>query len=295
MVDIYSALIGEPPTDQEKLKALAEKLRGRSMIGQLGQITGDKVLAPMGAGISKQTEDQAGQIGQWTANIRNRAANAQLARDSQAARAAEGALDREFTGQQNALQRALQLELEKMQQGRYASADAKAEAANKKDLDKYAERYGKEIGKAELPALESYISDADAILSKYDGKSIPGIGFMDFKARMTQEGSDARQGVQAVQNAMLKALSGAAVTESEAERLQTQMFGPLATEESFRKGWASLKRATQSRRENIERAYPTEALELYESRGKKPGGAAAPASKNPEDYATYEEYLDATQ
>lgn len=63
MQDIYSAIVGEPVSDQERLMAIAQKLRKQQQIGQLGQITGDKVLAPMGAGMVDTANTQAENLG----------------------------------------------------------------------------------------------------------------------------------------------------------------------------------------------------------------------------------------
>jgi hypothetical protein len=62
--DIYSALIGEPPTEEEKLRALASQLRMRNNQGMVGQLTGDRVLAPFGQNLSKTANTQAEDLGQ---------------------------------------------------------------------------------------------------------------------------------------------------------------------------------------------------------------------------------------
>jgi hypothetical protein len=62
--DIYSALIGEPPTEEEKLRALASQLRMRNNQGMVGQLTGDRVLAPFGTNLSKTANTQAEDLGQ---------------------------------------------------------------------------------------------------------------------------------------------------------------------------------------------------------------------------------------
>lgn len=299
MEDIYAALIGEPVSDREKLALLAESLRKRQEIGQLGQITGDRVLSPIGSGIVKNVNDVAERIGQQSSTDRWRKTQADMNQQSLLARAREAELDRKMRMSEGALDRANRLAIENMRQSADSKAAAKAEAALKKDLARYTERYGKELSKAEIPTMTSYINTADTILSQYDGKSIPGIGFMDVTDRTTQAGSSVRQAVQAVQNTLLKALSGAAVTQSEADRLEKQMFGPLATEESFRQGWASLKAAVAAKKSNIDKSYDPLVLDAYEAhgRGESSGslGSEEEPSKNPEDYETYEDYLDATQ
>jgi hypothetical protein len=64
MDDIYSAILGEPTSDREKLLMVAAQLRKQQQIGQLGQVTGDRVLAPIGAGLAKEASMQAEDIGQ---------------------------------------------------------------------------------------------------------------------------------------------------------------------------------------------------------------------------------------
>lgn len=62
MADIYDALIGAAPTDAEQQKAVADMLRRRRNFGELGALTGDRVLQPFGQNMSKQTDNYATQI-----------------------------------------------------------------------------------------------------------------------------------------------------------------------------------------------------------------------------------------
>lgn len=61
MDDIYSALIGEAPKG-ERAALIAAALRRRNELGQLGQITGDKMLAPVGKGLATSADDYATQM-----------------------------------------------------------------------------------------------------------------------------------------------------------------------------------------------------------------------------------------
>jgi hypothetical protein len=311
MIDIYSAMIGEPPTDREKIAALAEKLRGRNMLGSLGQITGDKVLAPLGKGISAETEDQAEKIANRgiVSQQLDRADN--LAKMKDEYELGRLGKEQDFNRGEHALDRALQRELEAMQQAGLNARDKdnvdKEALKEKKQLDAYRVRFSTQLEKAGLPELESYIGTANKVLDQYKGKGIPGIGILDFSGRTTQEGSNVKQAIQAVKNTLLKARSGAAVTEPEADRLEQEMFGPLATEESFRRGWASLQAAIANRRLNIEAGYDPLVVESYdEIRRNRSRGASgsfgtpekpieSKAGVRPEDYDTYEQYLEAVK
>lgn len=62
MDDEYLALIGAAPTDTAKQKAIAKQLRRRRAFGELGAITGDRVLQPFGENQMAQADDYAKQI-----------------------------------------------------------------------------------------------------------------------------------------------------------------------------------------------------------------------------------------
>lgn len=64
MADLYSALIGGTPTTDEQRSALVQALRGQRLMGQLGQLSGDQVLAPVGASMIKGADTGAEQVGQ---------------------------------------------------------------------------------------------------------------------------------------------------------------------------------------------------------------------------------------
>lgn len=61
-MDLYQALIGAAPTDIQQQQALAEQLRRRRSFGELGALTGDRVLQPFGQGMSRQADEYAKEI-----------------------------------------------------------------------------------------------------------------------------------------------------------------------------------------------------------------------------------------
>lgn len=60
--ELYEALLGAAPTDVKKQKAVADQLRRRRSFGELGSLTGDRVLQPFGQGMSKQADQYADQL-----------------------------------------------------------------------------------------------------------------------------------------------------------------------------------------------------------------------------------------
>jgi hypothetical protein len=64
MADLYQAIIGAAPTDVQKQAEIAAQLRRRRSFGELGALTGDRVLQPFGQGMTKQADEYAKLIGE---------------------------------------------------------------------------------------------------------------------------------------------------------------------------------------------------------------------------------------
>lgn len=62
MADLYQALIGAAPTDLQQQAELAAQLRRRRSFGELGSLTGDRVLQPFGQGMIKQADEYAKEL-----------------------------------------------------------------------------------------------------------------------------------------------------------------------------------------------------------------------------------------
>lgn len=60
--DLYSYLIGAAPTDPRKQQVVADQLRRRRSFGELGALTGDRVLQPFGQGLISSADATANQI-----------------------------------------------------------------------------------------------------------------------------------------------------------------------------------------------------------------------------------------
>jgi hypothetical protein len=308
MVDIYSAIVGEPPTEREKLDALAKKLRGRSMVGQLGMLTGDKVLAPMGAGIGKEVEEQAGTIGGYQARRRELTAQEAMRAASALERAKQAELDRAhdeamlnrrqaFDANQNALGRALDKELAKLKDS------------------------GKDYKTIPAKQFESMVDETQ---QSYDiGATIGG-----FKPEYATRGAP---GTRALTNTAVsmgmpvgKENEDAAAWWADYERLYTlptrnKLFGsaltaperaawkenaispsmtPEVIQQRLKKFDDMRTKALNRKQESLSSAGydPDQVGAIFQNPYNASGSAPKPAgpSKNPDDYATYEEYVQAT-
>lgn len=67
MDDLYDFLVGGAPK-QDQVPAIVDELRRRRSLGELGALTGDRVLSPFGSSMVKQSDQYAGDI----ANIREK-------------------------------------------------------------------------------------------------------------------------------------------------------------------------------------------------------------------------------
>lgn len=61
-MDAYEALISGVPQSQEEIKALVETLRRRRALGEVGALTGDRVMAPLGNSMRQQADQYADQL-----------------------------------------------------------------------------------------------------------------------------------------------------------------------------------------------------------------------------------------
>lgn len=62
MDDLYSSLIGGAPSTAEQQKAIVDQLRRRRSFGELGALTGDRVLQPFGQSLMKDADQYASDI-----------------------------------------------------------------------------------------------------------------------------------------------------------------------------------------------------------------------------------------
>jgi hypothetical protein len=64
MADIFSALLGDVPSDPAARQALVQELMRKRAYGELGQLSGDPILGPYGASQLKEADQEAENIGQ---------------------------------------------------------------------------------------------------------------------------------------------------------------------------------------------------------------------------------------
>lgn len=156
-----------------------------------------------------------------------------------------------------------------------AKAEAKGAAAadkSSKELDKYVDKYKTDLEKTAIPQFDEALSVAEAVLTKYPaGKDIPGFGRFDgmlHNALLSTDGQMARSDMQAAANVLLKARSGAAVTDGEAKRFLLEIAsGAGMSEVALRNGWKHVRGIFEKQKQNITSGYAPEIHDAYLSRG----------------------------
>jgi hypothetical protein len=164
--DMYSALVGGAPTDQQSQMALAQALRRQSQLGQLGQLSGDRVLAPAGenmvadaqkgaTSISNERARQAAQAQALTFHNDQQQHEADaLAQQMKIANMTDSR-SRDEANATNALRQSLLTQKDQDAADRAAAAQAaKAEAA---------EHGGKPIPDGEFQKLSAYKDAAESV------------------------------------------------------------------------------------------------------------------------------------
>lgn len=114
-MDPYLALIGGVPTDEDRQRALASKLRRDRNYGMLGMMTGDKVISPVGKQLFEGAPEMAGDLG----NTRLKDKYYDMMQGYYDAQAAKADADRQFKYDKLASEEAEEeeIEYERLRQG----------------------------------------------------------------------------------------------------------------------------------------------------------------------------------
>lgn len=123
--------------------------------------------------------------------------------------------------------------------------------------------------KAGLPAALSQLKDIDRLIDAIGDGPIEGIGPVASRLpvwMLSNRGVATRQAVQALKNAIGHSLFGGAISEGEAEKLNTQLEGAKDAA-SLRRVVQSYRQMLQHRAANIAAGASPEGILLYEQRG----------------------------
>lgn len=152
-------------------------------------------------------------------------------------------------------------------------AREKAETKAAENLNRDVTKYSTMLEKAGIPEFGEALEIAESRLKKHKVGELPGYGrfegavpnwLADSEQQMT------RSDMQAAANILLKARSGAAVTDSEMRRFLTEVAtGAGMTEEALRHGWENVRRQFDAKRRAITAGASPEVHDEFIKRGGK--------------------------
>ena len=144
--------------------------------------------------------------------------------------------------------------------------------------DKGVDKLAGEFEKGGYAELQQSTKDLNAMLARYpEGKNIPGVGGLanipvigPGLARLTggESAKDNQSIVASVRNALLKARSGGAVTDSEATRMMEELQTAVGSgDEDFRKAATRISKTLDARVANLFAGQRPDVVDEYAARG----------------------------
>jgi hypothetical protein len=310
-MDIYAAMMGEPPSEEEKLQALSRQLRARQQIGQTGQILGGRLLKQPSAQILGDVNEQVGKMSALGARKRELTAQEEMARMNDAEQAKAAALDREFRAGESEKERAF-----RAQENAQQRALSRSLAAMKEKEPEYRKFSSKDIQglsekKEEIDYLDSVVSN---FKPEYAGLGVPGGRALSNAIASKGLGTEGMKNAQKWWMDWEKSytlptrnkLFGSALTAPERKAWNDASITKDMTPEQIQQNIAIISDLRQKavnrmgesfkvegfNPETVDSMFGPSAEEVVTGKPGKP--KATPkgnASKRPEDYATYEEYV----
>lgn len=148
----------------------------------------------------------------------------------------------------------------------------RADRKNQRDADQaqaYAEKLSKRVEGTGVADLVGALDRLDALVPEKG--NIEGVGYLGGlkpMAALSENGKSIQQEVAQVQNAILKARSGGAVTPAESDRLLKELgTGAFSSEDQLRRGLNNVRRTFGNKLKSIEAGYPKDALAVYRESG----------------------------
>ncbi len=284
--DISIMLESVGSRDEDMQRALSSGLRRRREIGQLGMLTGDDVLRPMGkqmgANVSREILNETLR--------RDKSDQRKLTKDYYDYQKEQSALARTMANRKQTEIERHNLEMEKAQSGRWSRTDQRR-------IDTGTRQLAAALDKGGTPELQTAISAVNDELAKLREDQggtltdVPGQGGGSWKPQwmLGSEGKTLRNKIAAVRNVLLKKRSGGAVTPQEQERLYEELGFALGNVDAdFLSAWGDLNNSFDSGLANIFAGYDSDIVSAYTDNLARqvgagidePGGAAgAPGTR----------------
>lgn len=266
-MDIYAALMGEAPTDEEKLRALAAQLRAQKSLGAIGLATGDRGLAPAGKDLASSADEYAKLVQQTRQDALQRAELGQWRQMQTQTARGNNLMDYQAALEAAAARRAAAADAASARQDRN---EDKQRAQN----DRMTAQFSNRLQSAGLPALQVSINRVNGLMMPYveKGKSLPGIGGVKNtvlgRALLSDDGKLMQSSVQGVVNDLMKLYSGQAVTDPETvRRLREMSLTMFDSPENFANMWGFVTDRFNNVKNSIRGGYDPSVQQAFRENG----------------------------
>ena len=139
------------------------------------------------------------------------------------------------------------------------------------DIDRKVTRYSETLQKHGIPEFEDSLANLEGVFAEYDKGKVPGVGKAVGMLPAWMQGQEAErvnQAIAEVKNVLLKARSGAAVTDSELRRFVEELgTGGLRSEETVRLAVERIRKRFNDVKANAAAGVSDEVKNTYEERG----------------------------
>ncbi len=266
MPTAYEIMLGGNLTDVDRQKILAQQLRNRRQTGELSMLSGDKVLQPLGQNVYNDALDKE----VTSLNVKDREVQ-----------------DTENTrrfGLNQAMEARQQTETERhnraMEQ-KETAATLRLQLAENRAFDQDVRRLSEKMVSLKIPELKSDMDSVDAMMDKYSGQDIPGVGATGWLPNFLKsaDGSDLTQRIAAVRNKLLQARSGAAVTDPETNRLIEEL-GSM-TDRELILAWPKVRQALEVVENTVLSGYDPEVVSAFQERFNNRGSPDTTVARSP--------------
>lgn len=204
--------------------ALDNTLKKRQHLGLLGMLSGDPALGGVGQALLGDVDTQS------QLNFRRTQAEAQRKLQEQGLNLRRQGLAE--TSRHNKMMELLS----------GYKADLAAQTAMGARIDKGVETLSSRLEKGDYIGFGQAIENVEKMIQSYGDKGIPGVGFLQNKLQLSEEGRQNHATVMQMVNMLLKSQAGTAVSgPEEARQLRALMIGPNASEEGFKKAFEMIK------------------------------------------------------
>ena len=272
MADLYQSLISAAPTQEQKQMAIAEALRRRRGLGELGVLSNDEAIGKLGANLVDSSDSYAKQINDTRLKEQDDARTAQYyAMQNQWQQADQ-------SHRKSALEQAMkiaQMNDARMREIAALQRQAREDALKDKEslklgesLDKRRHKLSADLDKSGLPRLWQAFNRVEAMNASSDDLSGVGGPANTVLGKWSSEGAANQNTIADLRNAIIAAGAGKAITQTEMKLMLDELaLNPWDREETFRKAVTNIRSRINEATKNWYAGAGKDVVQSYKDEG----------------------------